>query len=119
METKPERRVALPGPDKGGAWVSMGDKEYKVAPLNFKALRELAPMIGTLRDVRDGELPNPEQMDTLAKLAHAALRRNYPSITEDDVADLLDFGNFTNVLKAVMGVPSIKEKPPGEAMPQA
>ena len=98
-----EKRVALPGADKGGAWVQMGDKAYKVAPLNFKALRELAGNISALQGIEKGQMPNAEQMGILVKLAHASIQRNYPDITEEQVAEDLDFGNFTSVLNAVMG----------------
>ena len=97
-------RVPVPGSDKGGAWVRMSDKEYKVAPLNFRALRELAGSIKVLQTIKEGEMPNAEQMETLVKIAHSAIHRNYPEITIDEVAEGLDFGNFSSVLSAVMGV---------------
>jgi hypothetical protein len=111
--------VPLPGADKGGTWVRMGDKEYKVAPLNFKALREMSESIGVLQNVQSGTMPTAAQMGVLVQLAHAALKRNYPIITEDEVADGLDFSNFGNVLGAVMGASAInkKELAPGEIPP--
>ena len=107
MDQATENRVALPGPDKGGAWVRMGDKQYKVAPLNFKALRELADSVAVLKSVEPGAMPTGQQMAVLVQLAHASLKRNYPDITEDDVADNLDFSNFAAVLGAVMGASAL------------
>jgi hypothetical protein len=121
MEQVVENRVALPGADKGGVWVRMGDKEYKVAPLNFKALRELAPSIAVLQEVTPGAMPSVEQMGVLVRLTLAALQRNYPATTEDEVADILDFGNFGAVLGAVMGTAGLtkREVPAsGETLPQ-
>jgi hypothetical protein len=103
-------RAAVSGADKGGVWVRMGDHEYKIAPLNFKALRELAPSIATLQDVIPGAMPSVEQMGVLVKLALASLQRNYPATTEDEVADVLDFGNFGAVLGAVMGTAGLTKR---------
>ena len=114
-------RTELPGADKGGVWVRMGDKEYKVAPLNFKALRELDPSIVVLQSVVPGAMPNVEQMGVLVKLTLASLQRNYPAILEDEVAENLDFGNFGLVLGAVMGTAGLtkREVPAsGEIQPQ-
>jgi hypothetical protein len=110
-----QSRVA-PDTDKGGAWVQMGGREYKVAPLNFKALRTLQQNIAVLAEVVPGVMPNSDQMGVLVQLAHAALARNYPKMTEDEVADMLDFGNFSAVLSAVMGSATMKEPPKGEAL---
>jgi hypothetical protein len=108
-------QAPLPGPDKGGQWVRMGDVEYKVAPLNFKGLRELGAQLAMLKDVAPGTMPNAEQVTALCAIAHAALKRNYPEMTVDEVEDRLDFGNFGPVLSAVIGVSGLKkEGEPGE-----
>ena len=107
-ETKPTR-VLVPGADKGGTWVTMGDKEYKVAPLNFKALRTLAGEIAVLSSIAENSMPTAEQMGVLVKLAHASLVRNYPELPESEVEDSLDFSNFAAVLTAVMGSATPKE----------
>lgn len=104
----------VPTVDKGGVWVRMGDKSYKVAPLNFKTLREMAPLLTALKAAKDGELPTAAQTDALCSIAHASIRRNYPAITLDEVAENLDFGNFLSVLNAVMGASGLlgrKEEP--------
>lgn len=113
-------RAELPGADKGGAWVRMGDREWKVAPLNFKALRELSADVQRLASMERGKMPGAEEIAVLARVAHAALKRNYPDVTEDQVAEDLDFGNFGNVLGAVLGASSLtkREEPkPGEPTP--
>jgi hypothetical protein len=99
----------IKGPDKGGVWVVMGDKQYKVAPLNFKAMRELSAKISSITSLEKGEMPSGEQMSALVPIAHAALKRNYPQMTEDEVADNLDFGNFGNVLSAVLGTSGLNK----------
>lgn len=117
MTTKKE----LPGADKGGVWVPMGDLQYKVAPLNFKALREMAPLLTVLQGVERGSMPTAEQIDALVSVAHASIKRNYPDITKAEVADALDFSNFSPVLGAVMGSSGLdkakEDLAPGEVKP--
>ena len=120
QETGAPSRVKLPGADKGGQWVQMGDLLYKVAPLNFKALRELGPSINVLSKLETGTMPSAEQMGILVKLAHASLKRNYPDMEESLVDDNLDFSNFGSVLSAVMGAAGLKDRetpPSGETQP--
>lgn len=50
---------------------------------------------------------------------HAALVRNYPEITRDDVSDLVDLGNMAAVMQATLKVGGFQERQPGEAVAQA
>ena len=111
MEVKQKE---VEGADKGGNWVTLGEVQYKVAPLNFKALRELGGTLGLLREMTPGEMPSTAHVTALVAVAHASLRRNYPSITEDEVADVLDFGNFSEALSSVLGVSGLRKKEEGQ-----
>lgn len=103
-------RVEVPGRDMGGAWVQMGDKEYKVAPLNFNSIRELGDKISELQQFRADSLPSADQLSSLVPITLAGLRRNYPEMKEEEVGDLLDLGNFSAVLKAVLGASGLEKK---------
>lgn len=50
---------------------------------------------------------------TVIDATFAALKRNYPEMTRDQVAQLIDMGNKNAVFQAVMGV-SVPKTPPGE-----
>jgi len=97
---------AEPGEDRGGEWVEMSGKEYKIPPLNFKALREVqgkVTQIGAIKGV-----PTPEQMDIVVDVVYMAMRRNYPDMKRETVEDILDVGNMMPVFAAVMRVAGFK-----------
>jgi hypothetical protein len=87
--------------NRGGAWVRIGDEEYRVAPLGFRALQELGDKIMSLKDMQ--QIPTREQMGVVIEIVHSAMQRNYPSMTAEQVIDMLDVGNFSPVLNSVMG----------------
>lgn len=102
-----------PEKDNGGEWVQLGEEFFKIPPLNFRALRELE---STLRGINKIEaVPTQEQVDGMMKVAYAALKRNYPSVTEEQFVDMLDLGNVRVLLKAIMGLPGVKELPAGKS----
>ena len=55
-----------------------------------------------------------EQIDSVAEIVLAALTRNYPDKTKDDVLEFLDLGNAGTILGAIMGASGIKTAPVGE-----
>ena len=84
-----------------GAKLVLGGREFIVPPLNFKALRALTPKLGILAGL--GAVPTSEQFDVVVDLVHAALTRNYPDMGKDELEELLDLGNLSTALEAVMG----------------
>jgi len=114
VSTMPARRT--PQVDRGGTWVMIGETEFKVPPLNFRALREHMDSINRLSNLRNGASPGPQDFASISAVVHAALARNYPQITLDEVEDMLDIGNMTEVLNAVMAMSGLvrREGEPGE-----
>lgn len=84
-----------------GAPVKMGGKEWVVPALSFGQLRRLMPQINSLAGFVG--VPSDEQIDGMGAIIHAALSRNYPEVTLEEVIDMLDLSNAANVLMAVMG----------------
>lgn len=101
-----------PEKDRGGTWVTLGGESYKVPPLSFGAIKRLKDQVQTLAQV-NGQ-PTTEQMDVVLDVVHSAISRNYPSITADAVADMVDLGNFSEVLGAVLQIAGFKPRE-GEA----
>lgn len=97
-----EVRRIEPVNNRGGTWITFGLEAYRVPALGLRAVRELQDRIRSMSSM-DG-LPTAEQMDTVFEIAHAALRRNYPDISKDVVADMIDLSNFHEVLAAVMAI---------------
>jgi hypothetical protein len=86
-----------------------------VPPLNLAAIELLGDRLAQLSDK---EL-RKEDVSTMIDAAFMALKRNYPDMTREHVAnDLLGLENMQEVLKAVMDVSGLLRKEsqaPGEA----
>jgi hypothetical protein len=89
-----------------------GGQVRTIPPLSLAALRRMQGALGKLSAV--GAL-EPEAIDTVIKATHAALRRNYPDISEDDVAELIDVANMHEVIACVLDVAGVKRKAGEEA----
>jgi len=81
-----------------GIKIQMGGQEWQVPPLTLGQLRRLQPLIAQLTS---GE--TLQVMEAVCELVAAALSRNYPDMTPDKAADLIDLGNRASVIDAVMG----------------
>lgn len=107
----PLRRVN-PAVDRGGEWVALGGEEYKIPPLNFRALRELQSRLAAIGSIQG--IPTETQMMTVVEVVHAALKRNYPDITVELVEDLVDVGNMMTVFTAVLRVAGMERRELGK-----
>lgn len=96
-----------------GAKIKMGGKDWVVPALSFKQLKRLLP---TLNRVGNGAV-SLENMGEMAEVVHAALSRNYPKVTLDEVEELLDMRNAQFVFLAVIGQSGLEQVPEGEAGP--
>jgi hypothetical protein len=100
-----------------GIKVMLGEEERVIAPLTLRALRKLNPQLQLLATLKEG-MPGEEQIIAITKVVHAALLRNYPEVTEEQVEDWLDMGNLAEVIAAVMSVAGMergREGGPGGA----
>ncbi|WP_337881807.1 hypothetical protein [Chromobacterium haemolyticum] len=88
-----------------GVPVTLGDKKYIIPPLNLGALEQLQERLAAFTGGIDAA-----SVGTVLDAAHAALLRNYPGITRDDVAAVVDVGNMGDVMEAVMDVSGLKRK---------
>ena len=95
-----------------GALVKMGGKDWTVPALTFKQVRTLLPKLTTIP--ANAVVLTPEQMEVVTEVIHAAVSRNYPEITPDDIDDMLDLRNVQTILLAVMGQSGLEPSAPGE-----
>jgi hypothetical protein len=100
----------MTNPRVRGVTIQFPDGPLVVPPLNLRSVRELKSRIVTFTGTLD-------DMDVVADVLHAALLRNYPEMTMDQVADMVDVGNMGEVMQAVMGVSGLvpKDGASGEA----
>jgi hypothetical protein len=107
-------------PPYDGVAVRLGARDWIVPPLNLRQLRRLAPKFALLGSVGAGM--GDEQIEALIEIAHASLARNYPDLTPDQVAELIDLANAGALVKAIVGASGLvqmtarpkKEAAPGE-----
>ena len=83
-----------------GVTIAMGGRDWLVPPLTLGQLRRLMPKVRQLTeiDASMGEV----QIGVLVEIVAAALQRNYPDATADVVENVLDLGNASTVLNAVL-----------------
>jgi hypothetical protein len=106
-------RIA-PTKNKGGEWVQLGLEEYRIPPLGFAAIKDMQANLEVLQGMTGA--PTGDQMKVVAEVVHAAMRRNYPDITPEQVLDMLDLGNFQRVFGAVLGMSGYRKAALGEAL---
>lgn len=102
--------------------------KIKGIPFDFGGEVLVIPPIalGALETMQDelqsfsGDLSR-KSVSTVIDATHAALRRNYPEITRERVADLLDAGNMMEVMQAIMDVSGLHRQQledAGKLLPQ-
>jgi hypothetical protein len=91
-----------PAPRFAGQEVNLGGTMYVVPPLALGALKQLLPKIKALT-IGEDLLPDLSQVVDLLEICLAALRRNYPALTLEELGDIVDLGNFKTLVAAVMG----------------
>lgn len=96
-----------PERNRGGEWITLGGEQYRIPPIAFRAVQELEEEVRGLAAM--GQRPTPAQMGTVAKIVQSAMARNYPSITVEQVDEMLDLGNYQDVLSAVLSVTGFKK----------
>ncbi len=101
--------------------------KYKGIPFAFNNQQTLVipPIaIGYLEQLQErvslvnGNTLDPEQISTIIDTLYIALRRNYPDMTREDVADLVDLGTMTEAFECAMDISGMKRKglAPGEIL---
>ena len=88
-----------------GISLELGGKAYVVPPLNLGALEQFQDRLEKFSGGID-----PESVKTVIDVTHAALQRNYPDITRNDIAELIDVGNMSEVMQAVMDVSGLRRR---------
>jgi hypothetical protein len=90
-----------------GVPIRMGGKDFTVPPLNFKLVRSLRAKLVEISFIKS--TPTDAQIDIIVDVVLSALKRNYPDMKAADLDDLLDLGNTSQVLRAIMGAAGFEE----------
>lgn len=101
--------TAAPAPRFAGQDVNLGGTVYTVPPLALGALRRLLPKIQAL-SLGEDLMPDLSQVVDLLEICLAALQRNYPDMTLEELGDIVDLGNFKQLVAVVMGQSGLEVK---------
>lgn len=101
-----------------GIAIDFGGTTMIVPPLSLGAMQQLQEGLANFT----GDIRDPAQIALIIDATHAALRRNYPELTREQAAEILDLENMSDVMQAVMDVSGLKRKAKeadasGEAQP--
>ena len=116
MDTTP-RNPLIPG-----THVTVGGHALVIPSLNFRQLKQFNDQLVRFRSVSADSAY--DDLTSVIPVIHAAISRNYPSITLEDLEDLVDLGNYRSIIEAVMAVSGITDDTtrtgavaPGESQP--
>lgn len=82
-----------------GIEIELGDQRLVCPPLSLATIEQMRDKLEAMSgaDMKD-------KVSTVIECAHSALKRNYPDITREEVADGIDLGTMEDVMVAVMDV---------------
>lgn len=92
-----------------GAAVTFGGRDWVVPPLTLGRIQRLAPAFQTIND------GTGDQLGAVVAVLHAALSRNYPELTPDALADLIEIPDVERLTRVVLEVSGLVQAPAGEA----
>lgn len=86
-----------------GTEIELGGEIRIVPALNFRQIQELAPELAAINKTQGEEQSSAPPLAIGLKVITAAMSRNYPDVTEDEVSDWVDLGNVHQLMAAIMG----------------
>lgn len=93
-----------------GTTITLGEKDYCCPAMCLDDVQTYLPKIKLLQ----ASDMSPEHFQTIKEVVLAALKRNYPDITLEEISKGLDLDNYREVLDAVMARSGLVKKVPGE-----
>jgi hypothetical protein len=94
--------VKIPGID-----IDFGGTTYTVPPI---ALGDLQLLQDRLKAMGTADALAPDSVAAIVDATHAALKRNYPDLTREQVGSMVDVSNMFEVITTVMDVTGMKRK---------
>lgn len=96
-----------------GVPLILAGNEYLVPALSLAAFRRLGPRLAALESSGD----RLAQMGVMGEALHAAMRRNYPELTLEQVEEMFDLRTIEAAFQAVLGQSGVVPHKPGEGTP--
>lgn len=96
-----------------GVVIKIGATKRVIPALTLKQVKNLRDHLSALTNIK-GEPTNTE-MESLMAVCHAALSRNYPEMTVEELEDEIDLNTLQSIVKAVVGQSGLEVVESGEA----
>jgi hypothetical protein len=90
-----------------GTMIMLGGNQYTLAPLNFAALIQHEAAIGLISSMSG--IPTEQHLDAIIDIVLASLQRNHAEFNKEDLMQLLDMGNMTEIINIIMGNSGLKK----------
>lgn len=102
-----------------GVKLKLSGKEYEVPSLSWGFIKKNVKLIDKLQKLGSNVQLSEELVNDFTKVIHAAFKRNYPDITVEELDEIIDMRNMSDVFKAIMGQSGFVEngEAPGEVPP--
>ena len=98
-----------------GINVNLGGREFVAPPIPLKIFRTKAAWFEELNKMQRTQMMTPAAAEAVVGIIHAALVRNYPDLTVEEVEDLLDLRSMTETVTAIMDFSGAVKVNQGEA----
>lgn len=96
-----------------GVIIKIGSVKRVIPALTLRQVKNLREHLNTLTNIKDE--PTNTEMESLVAVCHAALSRNYPELTIEELEDDIDLNTLQHVVKAVVGQSGLEVVESGEA----
>lgn len=104
-------------PKHDGLVVRMDGRDWVVPPLSLAQLRKHEEDLKKVRDITP--FSPVAEVEPAIRVIHAAMTRNYPDLTQEQVEELLDVGNVGRVMLAVCAMSGLEQAKEGGAEGEA
>lgn len=104
MQSNPENRnsqaEALKPRCDGIEYDFGGGIKYVIPPITLGALQKMRRHLTVLQSITEADAL--AGADVCIEVAHVAMLRNYPTLTLEDVGNLIDLGNMHEIMSCVL-----------------
>ena len=104
MDAGSAEQTKAAAPQFEGRVVHFGGKDWIAAPFTLGPIKRLKPTLERLSATPAEGVNAMEQLDDVLEIVHASLVRNYPSLTVQQLEDLIEIPALTEVVRAVLDV---------------
>lgn len=97
-----------------GVTLRIGRGDYVVPALTVRQLKQFRPVLAGMARFQVAD-PSDEDLDQVLKMVHAAMSRNYPDLTFEQLQDMVDLRSLPGIVKAIAGQTGLDRAQPGAA----